>query len=273
MEERGNTAVLILSCDKYTDIWNPFFTLFFRYWDNCPFPVYLGTNEKQYSFPNVNVIHSGKGEDWSNDTIRILKQIPEKYVIVILEDYFLYAQADNEKLKRCISVMEKTNATFMRIACFPSDHFADYAYDVMEDNPEFCTTRKSAHYRVTLQAGLWNREKFIDLINPGESPWDFEINGTKRSLQKPEPYLGLVETKGLRYVHGPVPYLCTALSHGVWMRDAIRLCEKEKVSIDLSKRPVESRWKYVKRRTYHSMPFQSRRIMDYVNSRIKRFTR
>ena len=37
-------SVLVPSCDAYADLWIPFFALFWRYWSDCPFPVYLGTN-------------------------------------------------------------------------------------------------------------------------------------------------------------------------------------------------------------------------------------
>jgi hypothetical protein len=39
-----NLAVIVVSCDLYSDVWKPFFTLFFKYWNDCPFPVYLTSN-------------------------------------------------------------------------------------------------------------------------------------------------------------------------------------------------------------------------------------
>jgi len=42
--DRANCSILIPSCDKYSDLWRPFFTLFWRHWPDCPFPVYLGSN-------------------------------------------------------------------------------------------------------------------------------------------------------------------------------------------------------------------------------------
>ena len=41
---RSDCSILVVSCDRYRDLWTPFFTLFQRYWPDCDMPVYLGTN-------------------------------------------------------------------------------------------------------------------------------------------------------------------------------------------------------------------------------------
>lgn len=269
MADVKHTALLILSCDKYSDIWKPFFDFLFRHWSDCPYTIYLGSNEQSYDDARVHTILSGPARDWSNDTLAILKQIPERNVIILLEDYFVYAHPDQRLLDRSVELLGKHNATFLRLACFPSDHFEDYAYDAMKDDAEFVVTRKEARYRVNLQAGIWNREKLMQLIVPGESPWKFETEGTKRSRETDEVYLGVKETKGLRYVHGPIPYLCTALSRGVWMRDAIELCREHGIELNTGERPIESASEYRKRKMYHSMPYGFRKYMDYISARLK----
>ncbi len=37
-------AILVCSCDKYADVWEPFFKLFFKFWPDCPYPIYLLSN-------------------------------------------------------------------------------------------------------------------------------------------------------------------------------------------------------------------------------------
>ncbi len=43
------TAVLVVSCDNYSDVWSPFFELYSRFWPDCPFNTYLISNTKEYS--------------------------------------------------------------------------------------------------------------------------------------------------------------------------------------------------------------------------------
>ncbi|MCX8008474.1 MAG: hypothetical protein N3A54_02085 [Patescibacteria group bacterium] len=80
-------AILVLSCDKYSDLWDPFFDLFKRYWKDCPFPVYLGSNTKKYSDGSIKTILSGSPKDWSTDLLNIVDKIREEFLFIWLEDF------------------------------------------------------------------------------------------------------------------------------------------------------------------------------------------
>lgn len=266
---QSNTAVLVLSCDKYIDAWSPFFALFKKYWADCLYPVYLGTNEKNFEFPSVKVINSGKAKNWSDDTLSIIEQIPEKYIIIILEDYFLINNVDTSRLEECLEFMYKTDAAYMRIASFRKDYFPMYAYDISNENPSFGITHSEAPFRVNLQAGIWEKDELAKLIVRGESPWDFEVKGSERSKQSDKLFLGITESSSKDIISGPIPYLCTAITKGIWMREAIRICKKENIALDLSLRPVESRWAYNKRKALHAVPFSLRKYVDFVSSKLR----
>jgi hypothetical protein len=265
----SDTAILILSCDKYADAWQPFFDLFHKFWPDCEFPVYLGTNEKSFNSPTVKVIHSGKAADWSTDTKNILEQIPEKYIIVLLEDYFLQNPVDKSWLKECVNYMKENDAAFMRIASFRKDHFPMYAFDIDERHPRFGINRKNTSYRVNLQGGIWNTKDLIALIKEGESPWEFEVKGSERSNASEKLFAGIVESAERDILTGPVPYLCTAITKGTWMREAIELCKKEKIHLDLTIRPVESRLAFSRRKFYHALPFGVRKYLDFFSAKFR----
>jgi hypothetical protein len=265
----SDLALLILSCDKYSDAWDPFFALFKKFWPDCPYKVYLATNELRPEFPGVQIIASGKPQNWSDDTLAVLQQIPEKYVIVLLEDYFLNGKPDILWLHKCFGIMQSENAAFLRLASFRRDHFNMYAYDVIQQHPDFGVTRKSAPFLINLQAGIWNREKLISYIEPGESPWDFETKGSKRCSHTNDVFLGITKSSSKDIITSPIPYLCTAITKGVWMREAIELCKEFEVNIDITNRPVETSRAYLKRKVIHSIPYNSRKYLDYISKRIK----
>ena len=269
MNPGKDIAVLVLSCDKYRDAWAPFFDLFHKFWNACPYPVYLGTNEASFERENVKVIHTGKPADWSTDTRKILSHIPEKYIILLLEDYFLLDRVDQEWLKECIDFTEKNNAAFMRIASFRKDHEPMYAFDAATYQKRFGITRLDAPFRVNLQAGIWNKDDLLALLQDGESPWQFEVNGSIRSRAYKKAFLGITESSEKDIISGPIPYLCTAITKGTWMRETIALCKKEKITIDLSQRPMESRWDYFRRRIYHGLSFPNRKYLDFISGKLK----
>jgi hypothetical protein len=266
-----DVAILVLSCDKYSDIWPPFYAFFFKYWPECPFKIYNASNHLSFSHPRVTNIHSGLDADWSTETKAILEQIKEKYVLILLEDYFIYKPVDMPTLLSSLEIMKKYNAQFLRLACFPSKYNLWWKYDKLNDAPFIGKIRNGEEYRINLQTGIWNKELLNNLIKQGESPWQFEINGSIRSNELPNPCLSIVEDPKKNYVHGPITYLCTALSKGIWMRDAIELCKKENISITIGSRGVETKFEYWFRKLYTQAPFSKRKYLDFIKSKFFKF--
>ncbi|MCW3076482.1 MAG: hypothetical protein JWO32_1091 [Bacteroidetes bacterium] len=266
----NNCCVLVLSCDKYADIWPPFFDFFKKYWSDCPFPVYLGTNTKEFYFDNVKQLFSGRTTTWSDEFAIILKQIPEKYVIIILEDYFIYEAVENKKLFAFLELMEQKEAAYIKLGAFPSKYDQLWPHTPLEGNSEIGVIQKGSKYRVCLQTAVWNKNILSALLNPSENPWQFEIEASKRSDQLPNPFLCVIADPGKKIVHGPIQYYCTALSAGKWMRGAVKLCKKEKIEIDVVNRPVESALEALTRKFYIALPINMRKGIDFFKNRFQR---
>jgi hypothetical protein len=75
IEPGADISVLVVSCDAYQDLWKPFFSCFFKFWPDCPFPVYLGANFKKYEDDRVQTILIGQDLDYSTNLLMMLKQI------------------------------------------------------------------------------------------------------------------------------------------------------------------------------------------------------
>ena len=264
-----NTAILVLSCDKYADAWLPFFLFFEKYWSNCPFPVYLGTNEKEFKFKNVTQIFSHKNTTWSEELQIILKQIPEKNIIIILEDYFIYKTVNNETLIKLIDIMEAQNAAYLKLAAFPKKYDELWPHKPLLKQPEIGLIEKGSKYRVCLQVAIWNKDILLGLINPSENPWQFEIEASKRSDLLNNPFLCVLADPKQKKVHGPIQYYCTALTAGKWMRGAVKLCKKENISLDLGQRSVETLYEELIRKFYIALPISFRKLIDYLGNKTK----
>jgi hypothetical protein len=220
-------AVLISSCDKYHDLWDPFFTLFFKYWPDCPYPVYLSANNLEYEHQGVKTINMGEDTDWSSGFRKTLEKISQPYVIVLMEDYLLTGPVDTAMVERLIEYMESKRAACLRIFPCPGPDLP------CADNQEIGEIRKGSAYRLSLQAAIWDKKILTELIRDGESAWELELNGTKRTNDLDVPFLSVT---GL----SPIPYYCTAVVKGKWVKEAVELCRKEGIKIDLKKRPAQT---------------------------------
>ena len=224
-----DVAVVVSSCDKYRDLWTPFFTLFFRYWPDCPYPVSLITNFETYSDTRVRTIRMGRDRNWSSILAGSLRRIREPLVLIMMEDYLLDRPVDTERIRRLVDYMKRKGAAYLRLFPVPGP-------DVLcADNPQLGEIHKGAEYRLSLQAAIWDRRTLLKLLRWGESPWELERLGSKRTDALEAPFFSV---RGDLPEGPPLHYFCTAVTRGLWLPEAVKLCENERIHVDLSVRPL-----------------------------------
>lgn len=259
-------AVIVQSCDKYSDVWNPFYTLFFRYWSDCTYPIYHLSETRKFEHSQVLNISAGDGTEWSERLIVALNQIKEKYVLLLLEDYLLMKIVKNSDFEECIAILENENAAYLRIFPVPP---ADFNY---KGYHQIGLVDLSKPYAFSTQATIWDKEVLLENLRPNESVWDFELKGSERakSIQKP-----LLSYKDTKFINNPIKsnypyfYLCTAVYKGEWMQEAIAFCKKEGISIDHKYRKTESNFDRFYRLNYNRFPIVIKHVLDFIRNKSK----
>jgi hypothetical protein len=250
---QNSTAVLVVSCDAYRDIWIPFFTLFFRYWDDCPYPVFLGSNFEAYPDKRVVSIAIGEDRDWSSNLRQMLKSIPVDGILLLQEDFLIDRPIHTGRIDRYIEYARLKGAACLRLMPIPGPDFP------CADQSDLGEIRKGAEYRVSLQAAWWKKEHLAAVARAGESPWQFERMGSRRSDAIDAPFLSLRE--GIDF---PLDYFTTAVVRGYWEPGAVDLCRREKIPVDLRIRkllPAGMRWERALRR--NGIPDRMARILGW----------
>jgi hypothetical protein len=235
-----STALLVISCDSYRDVWIPFFALFFRYWADCPYPVFLGSNFEMYPDKRVIPLAIGRDEDWSSNLHRMLEAIPLDGILLLQEDFLFDRPIHTGRIERYIRYARSRNAACLRLMPIPGPDTP------CADQPDLGEIRTGAEYRVSLQATWWKKERLAAVAHDGESPWQFERLGSRRSDSIDAPFLSLREEIDL-----PLDYFTTAVVRGYWEPGAVELCRRENVPVDLSIRkmlPAGMRWERALRR-------------------------
>ncbi len=174
-------AVLVVSSDSYSDLWQPFFRLFREHWPDCPFRVYLGTQTANDEIPDVQVLQAGNRDlPWSDCMRSFLNAVDATYVLVLLEDFFLTGRVSNADVSDQIAALSELGGTVLRLQPDPPPtiRLAGRLAKIGEQH-------RLAPFRVSLQASIWNREALLRLLKDGESPWEFEKRGTLRSQAEP----------------------------------------------------------------------------------------
>ena len=231
----ASCALLIFSCDRYADLWPAGIELFNRYWPDCPWKKYLASDTRPAAFPGFQSLGcSDHILDWSTRLAMVLSQIPDEYVLMLLDDFFLQNRVDTAQTVVFLEEAVRCNAPCLRLVPHRSLQKVFLESEIADEHT------RGLPYRTSTQASIWRKDRLLSLLVPGESIWEFEANGSSRSEKWPEPFLAARRA--------PIDYI-DVLSRGKWMPRGLRLCEKEGVAIDLAVRPAFSvrdalRWRF-----------------------------
>jgi hypothetical protein len=224
------TALLVISCDKYADLWPIYFGSLFKYWPNCPFKIYLGSNFKIYDHKDVTMINVGEDCDYSSNLKAMISQIEEEYVITTVEDMFLSSPVDEKHLFSYFQEFFDNKGTYLKLL---------YTYPVGYDKDVSKRTASLAsdvRYRLGMGTSLWNREILLKNLVPGMSAWEMERGGEFGSdIPAGDVYSINYHFSGkipFQYVHG--------VAKGAWIREAIPWLRKEGYQELLSNREILS---------------------------------
>ena len=217
-------AVLVLSCDKYADLWPLFLQQFRRFFPAKDYKIYFGSNTVRCDEWGVIPILSGDDQDWSTSYRRILAQIEEPKLFVILEDIFLSSPVDPDGFLAALSCMFEKNARHVK-------YWASPLPDEPTENPWVGIYHRGAPYRATV-CGFWDREYLLSLLIEGENPWNFEIHGSYRTSYS-DGFYGLM--RPLCSYHNMIEKGCWIPQSLVWAREA-------GIGLQFDKRPLLKGW-------------------------------
>lgn len=253
MESPASVAVLVVSCDNYSDLWQPFFSLMQRFWGDCPYPVYLLTNHLQPEFEGVGILRVGDDISWSDNLRTAVEQLPHSHVFLMLEDLMLTAAINTPQVERVFQWALKNDVNYVRMN--PTIR-ADKPYNELVG-----VVSKGTIYRASVVMPLFKKSLLLQMLKKGENAWEFEYYGTERS----DSYDGFYATH-----YDYFPNMNTIIKR-VWEYDAARYISDLGVDIDFSKRRVMNTkeriiWKLKLLRTslFHLVPPPLRRTIKEI---------
>lgn len=230
-------TILVNTSDSFEDCWEPFFTLFARYWPDCKYPVVLNTETKDFSYTGFDITSSrvARGETrrltWSQCLARCLDQIETPYVFYLQEDYFLEAPVKTDILESLLSEMRSGKADVIRVMeCGGSGPWHP------TENPLLWEVDRRAKYRIALQAALWRRSTLRSHVRKHESPWQLEYFGSARARRRSDEKV-LCVNRDLFHGAGKevFPYTPTGVVSGKWERHVVEpLFASHNIDIDFS---------------------------------------
>jgi hypothetical protein len=232
-------TILVNSTDSFEDCWYPFFTLFSKFWVGSKPKIVLNTETKDFSYTGLDIICSKVGRSnptkrlaWGECLLRCLDKINTDFILYIQEDYFINSHVNVEQINAFIKIMLKGQYPYISLVPFsnggpwhPTHH------------PLLWEVDQKASYRISLQAGLWQKERLRSYIRRHETPWQFEVWGSKRAHRIKETFLSVSHDAFDNRSQQIIPYEPTGIVKGKWNQEAVcRLFLEHSIDIDFSNR-------------------------------------
>ena len=208
--------ILIMSCDKYDDCWQPFSTLYNKYFSNN-YKTYIVTETKDCEYFDT----IKKTGAWTKRLREALQDLDSDYVLLMLDDYFIRNKVDNERIEYALNNFEDNTAWF---------NF-EKAYDLNDTPSQYkgFKKRNNGICKTSCQAGIWNREKLIELLNVNCSPWEWE----RLNISLDYDYYINSEDYIIDYGFKVGDF---SIVGGKWSEEIVPFFEKENIKIDYNKR-------------------------------------
>lgn len=162
----------------------PFTYLFNKYWEREE-AVILHYPEIPFELPGNFLKYQVYYQDveknkWADGIISYLKTINDKSVIIMLEDYWLTRKVNRDAVN-ILNTLIENNDSILRIDLTADRLYAGGMRDVGYVEWIDLVEAPKSPYQMSLQAGIWNREYFIEIVEKlpenRRSGWDIELVG------------------------------------------------------------------------------------------------
>lgn len=229
-------AMIVVSCDAYTELGKIFFDLQQKYMGWLDVPRYFINESKPADFDGVKTIHVGTDVDWSGKMSRALEQIPEKYILFMLEDYFIGKPVAEDHIREAVQTMKKYDLRYYKITPLPPIHKGSFMGKHLAQIPG------NMRYGVNLQAAIFEKSYLQQIVSgPDRSAWETETDLLKFVTERFEDYLPgcVLDRRNIIDVHNGV-------IKGKWVPGTVSYFQRRGYTIDLGQRPMLPHWFMIK---------------------------
>jgi len=167
-----NLCILIPSCDRYQDVWGTLIDSIHKYSKSELPKIYLQTNRKKPKYIDCSVLAVGRDVSWSDNVLKALDSIEEEYVLLWIDDLILIDEVDWVQLRRRIQWFFEEKGAYLRLNPTPAGQ---------DKNEKFSLVPQNDYYRTSTVFSIWRKSVLKQILMPGESPWQLEIAGSRRS--------------------------------------------------------------------------------------------
>ena len=217
--------ILIASCDANKDLFGPYHLCLEKYWPDHPKVVYSTETEVNPFY--TTVCKDYPIQEWTKRIRETLAGLRDKEILLIVDDAFPRRPVDTKRVAEAITLLKENS----NVACVNFERVYDRRNDEFAEG--FMKRRHGAPWEVSIQCGLWDRKKLMDVLSDDMDPWTVE------TAQPTRGYDYLINSGDYIIDYGYRNGRYFGIHNGKWCAEIIPFFRQEGIDIDFSKRGVE----------------------------------
>lgn len=226
-------AVFICSSDNRHDVLGCILPSVMKFWANRPYPLYVGMNTVRELPPHVSAVLAPPSQ-WHREFAEQLAQIPEEYVVLLLDDFLLYAPVDQPRMAHVIREAIALKLPYLRLVPLGKSLVARVTgRQPTLVRPDLERIPARHPFYCGLQATIWHKHYLQSLLQKQQSIWDFEHQSIPEAL-----HCAVTHSPPIRYRH--------LVERGRWLPDAPSLLRRAGLPTELGDRPMWSKSRYIR---------------------------
>ena len=175
----NDIAIVLTIFDGYEDLWDDCIKYLDKYWPTHP-QIYAFTNVKKHDWKNVITFPVGKDAEWSRKAQKAIEVVPQKYFILLLEDFYVGSAVNETEVLRLVNFMDENGIGYAKLCDNnriihkkKKQYKKGYPYEVIYQDED---------YAISLQTAIWNKKFFKQLVGmENYNAWVFELNQVKKA--------------------------------------------------------------------------------------------
>lgn len=223
-------CILVVSCDKYADCWEPFSLCLEKFWPDCPYPVYLATETKEAPENTVyqKVLHS-TNPSWTGRLREVCEQIHESFVFITLEDHWIADTIDSDSISNVFQLIQSTPEIGVIYLDYPVKNDP-----IWPENSQYYVIPAGSAYRLSAGPSIWRKSFLQSACAEDADAWNFE----RVKSFSPTTYSHTALTCIQSLYHRIHP--AGAVQRGKWQSFVPSFAKDNSMAIDFSKRETMS---------------------------------
>lgn len=233
------TAIVISSCDLYSDCWLPMIHSLHKHWPECPYPIFIISNFKKPQENGIHFIDVGEDKGFGSNTKKALELIEADYVIFFLDDFFLNDTVDNvvvnDHLNHCI----QNNIDFLKI----DSNDIIYRDELRIGDSLYCVNPLNIRYSLNTAIAIWKKNQLHSLCVEGFTAWDFERKGIS-NIRKNKLKINSETILSTSFEKMTIKKICGpgAVCKGRWTTEGVKFLKENGFSYLITKREIQGKF-------------------------------